>query len=286
MGNSEEPLYHTYKDRCAICRFPRDYSWLVSCLSCHEFFCFGMANHFDRPHPKGCNLQSSTEEFSLQQLQANTDVFQRPGSATRESVLAALTKNIGDAAIVRDLLSRVAKERPRRHNPTELHSQALYGGNEKSFTTPGEHRFIVPYGVTALRVTLKGGGQGGYGWVFEKKKKREHKGADGTVVAQIIEVEPFDELVVKVGAGGMGSRRLDKPGEYGEPSSLTRQGEDIPVLSTDPKHSQTGRPTPPSPIAKDHGHGGMVVPIWIFSSKTAILPTSGKSGIVQVSWDL
>jgi hypothetical protein len=70
---------------------------------------------------------------------------------------------------------------------------------EQSFTTPGEHAFVVPAGVTSLRVTLVGG-NGGPG-AGDGGGVRADGGAGATATATIA-VTPGETLYVEVAGNG------------------------------------------------------------------------------------
>lgn len=72
------------------------------------------------------------------------------------------------------------------------------------FDTPGVYNWVVPYGVTSVRVTGYGGG-GGAGGSDSGGVYVGGKGGDAEMAASVpVKVTPYEVLTVKVGAGGAG----------------------------------------------------------------------------------
>lgn len=78
--------------------------------------------------------------------------------------------------------------------------------HKDSYTTPGTHTWTCPAGVTTARVTVAGGGGGGFAskWKFNiaSPKYRGASGGSGANKTSTIDVVPYRTYTVVVGAGG------------------------------------------------------------------------------------
>lgn len=78
--------------------------------------------------------------------------------------------------------------------------------HKDSYTTPGTYTWTCPAGVTTARVTVAGGGGGGFAskWRFNiaSAKYRGASGGSGANKTSTIDVVPYRTYTVVVGAGG------------------------------------------------------------------------------------
>lgn len=83
------------------------------------------------------------------------------------------------------------------------------GGGGELFTTPGDHLFVVPAGVTSLVTEIWGAGGGGGGALggqimISLRTGAGGGGGGGAYVLTSVPVIPGETLIVRVGAGGAG----------------------------------------------------------------------------------
>lgn len=85
------------------------------------------------------------------------------------------------------------------------------------YTSPGTYTWTCPYGVTTARVTVAGGGSGGYEAVFGIKSA----GGSGALITSTVSVSPNSTYTIVVGAGGAGGKQNSYPKDGGTSSALS-----------------------------------------------------------------
>lgn len=73
--------------------------------------------------------------------------------------------------------------------------------HKDSYTSPGTYTWTCPAGVTTVRVTVAGGGSGGY-----QAMSTNYAGGSGALVIQTVSVTAGATYTVVVGAGGAGGK--------------------------------------------------------------------------------
>lgn len=88
--------------------------------------------------------------------------------------------------------------------------------HKDSYTSPGTYTWKCPSGVTTARVTVAGGGSGGYKGVFNMNSA----GGSGALVTSTVSVSPNSTYTIVVGAGGAGGYQNSYPKDGGTSSAL------------------------------------------------------------------
>lgn len=89
----------------------------------------------------------------------------------------------------------------------------------------GTDRFIVPAGVTRIRVTLIGGGAGGSsGSEADPWWSGGGGGGSGGILTQTLSVTPGQSITYRIGQGGLGTSGGSAGGRQGSPGAETRFG--------------------------------------------------------------
>lgn len=88
--------------------------------------------------------------------------------------------------------------------------------HKDSYTSPGTYTWTCPAGVTTARVTVAGGGSGGYEGVFGINSA----GGSGALVINTVSVSPNSTYTIVVGAGGAGGKVNSYPHDGGTSSAL------------------------------------------------------------------
>lgn len=89
----------------------------------------------------------------------------------------------------------------------------------------GTDRFIVPSGVTRIRVTLIGGGAGGSsGSEADPWWSGGGGGGSGGILTQVLSVTPGQSISYRIGQGGLGTSGGSAGGTQGSPGGETRFG--------------------------------------------------------------
>lgn len=88
--------------------------------------------------------------------------------------------------------------------------------HKDSYTSPGTYTWTCPSGVTTARVTVAGGGSGGFEGVFGIKSA----GGSGALVTRTASVSPNSTYTIVVGAGGAGGKVNSYPKDGGTSSAL------------------------------------------------------------------
>ena len=88
--------------------------------------------------------------------------------------------------------------------------------HKDSYTSPGTYTWTCPAGVTTARVTVAGGGSGGYLGVMGQKDA----GGSGALVTNTVSVSPNSTYTIVVGAGGSGAKGSSYPKDGGTSSAL------------------------------------------------------------------
>jgi hypothetical protein len=88
--------------------------------------------------------------------------------------------------------------------------------HKDSYTSPGTYTWTCPAGVTTARVTVAGGGSGGYQGVVGINSA----GGSGALVINTVSVSPNSTYTIVVGVGGAGGKSNSYPHDGGTSSAL------------------------------------------------------------------
>ncbi len=136
-----------------------------------------------------------------------------PGHTTPGRLLARTAGGVASATAAAGLLLTMA---------APAHAETT-----KAYTTPGEHTFVVPAGVSQIRVTLTGAGGGGGGAHPGDDAKPAWGGGGGgggATVSCTFTVRPGNALLIDVGAGGAGGSIFAESAPAGGRSRATILG--------------------------------------------------------------
>lgn len=92
------------------------------------------------------------------------------------------------------------------------------------YTIPGNYNYVVPAGVTSLKVTTVGAGGGGGGSVHDGDTHgAANGGSGGYILSKTVSVSPGEMLTLSVGQGGAGGTSSNQ-GARGGTSTVTKSG--------------------------------------------------------------